>query len=95
MPLAPRALGEKTMGDYLGRVSNFVLGNTNGRFLGRRMHRSSFQDMRAQLASPGAWSNPLDRAREMSTWAYCTIMGEQRTLSVIRRRIRDPQIIRD
>ena len=64
------------MGDHLGRVSNFVLGNTNGRFLGRRMHRSSFQDMRAQLASPRAWSNPLDRAREMSTWA--TIVYQMR-----------------
>ena len=51
------------MGQYLGRVGNILIGNTRDRFLGRRMHRSDFDSMRAQLSAPQTWSSPLDRAR--------------------------------
>ena len=40
------------MGQYLGRVGNILIGNTKDRFLGRRMHRSDFDSMRAQLSAP-------------------------------------------
>jgi hypothetical protein len=64
------------MVQYLGRVASFLVGNTPNRFLGRRMHRSDFESMRAQLASPQSWNNALDRAREMSTWS--TIIYQMR-----------------
>ncbi|MEM1146273.1 MAG: Ig-like domain-containing protein [Pseudomonadota bacterium] len=60
------------MGQYLGKLGNYAVGNYGGRFAGRRMFKSDIGTINQRLADQAYFSgdtSSMARAQAMATWA--------------------------